>query len=78
MADPAPEPAPDPGAGLAEARWRKSSRSPDGPPGCLEWAAVGERVGIRDSNDPAGGMVVVARPAWVDFIAGVKLGEFDR
>jgi hypothetical protein len=61
----------------AEARWRKSSHSPDGPPGCLEWAPVGDRVGVRNSNHPTGGMLVFGRPAWTDFIAGVKLGEFD-
>jgi hypothetical protein len=32
---------------------------------------------VRDSNDPAGGMLVFGRRAWTDFIAGVKLGEFD-
>ena len=77
MPDPAAEPVPDPGAGWAFADWRKSSRSPDGPPGCLECATVGERIGVRDSNDPGGGMLVFGRQAWTEFIAGVKLGEFD-
>ena len=77
MPDPDPEPAPDPEAGWATTRWRKSSRSPDGPPGCLEFAAEGDRVGVRDSHDPTGDRLVFGRRAWIDFIAGVKLGEFD-
>ena len=59
------------------AEWRKSSRSPDGPPSCLECAVVGDRVGVRDSHDPAGEMLVFPRRAWADFIAGVKAGDFD-
>jgi hypothetical protein len=73
---PEPEPAPDPGSGWDTARWHKSSRSPDGPPGCLEFATAGDRVGVRDSHAPAG-VLVFERQAWADFIAGVKLGEFD-
>ena len=61
----------------ADAPWRKSSHSPDGPPGCLEWVAVADRVGVRNSNDPTGGVLVFGRRAWTDFVAGVKLGEFD-
>jgi hypothetical protein len=64
--------------GWAAARWRKSSHSPDGPPGCLECAAIGDRVGVRDSNDPDGPMLLFGRQQWADFIAGVKAGEFDR
>jgi len=77
MADPAQESSPDSGTEWDDARWRKSTRSPDGPPGCLEWAAVGQRVGVRDSNDPTGAVLVFGRRAWTDFINGVKLGEFD-
>jgi hypothetical protein len=78
MADPEPESSTDAVADWDDAHWRKSSRSPDGPPGCLEWAAVGPRVGVRDSNDPDGAVLVFERRAWTDFIAAVKLGEFDR
>ena len=77
MPDPDREPAPDPGTEWSTAHWRKSSHSPDGPPGCVEFAAMGDRVGVRDSHDPAGGMLVFGHHAWADFIAGVKLGEFD-
>jgi hypothetical protein len=79
MADPDPESSPDAGndGRWADAPWRKSSHSPDGPPGCLEWTAGSDRVGVRDSNDPTGGVLVFGRRAWTDFIAGVKLGEFD-
>jgi Domain of unknown function (DUF397) len=77
MVDPDPDQAPDPDEGWASATWRKSSRSPDGPPGCLECAVVGGRVGVRDSNDPTGPMLTFGRRTWGEFIAGVKAGEFD-
>ena len=76
MVDPDPDQAPHDDAEWTAAQWRKSSRSPDGPPGCLECASVGDRVGVRDSHDPAV-MLVFARRAWSDFVAGVKRGEFD-
>ena len=44
MADPDLEPSPDAGTAWAGAHWRKSSRSPDGGPSCLEWAALGARL----------------------------------
>ena len=77
MPDPDPDSSPVSGPGWGQARWRKSSHSPDGSTSCLEWVAVDDRVGIRDSNDPAAGLLVFGRRAWTDFIAGVKLGEFD-
>ena len=77
MGDPDPDSSPDAGPGWAQARWRKSSHSPDGSTSCLEWFASDDRVGVRDSNDPTGGVLVFGRRAWTDFIAGVKLGEFD-
>ena len=77
MGDPDPDSSPDAGPGWEQARWRKSSHSPDGSTSCLEWFASDDRVGVRDSNDPSGGLLVFGRRAWIDFIAGVKLGEFD-
>jgi hypothetical protein len=77
MADPDPDSSPDASPSWAQARWRKSSHSPDGGTNCLEWTAVDDRVGVRDSTDPAGGVLVFGRRAWTDFVAGVKLGEFD-
>jgi hypothetical protein len=77
MVDPDPDQAPEGETQWSAAPWRKSSRSPDGPPGCLECAMVGDRVGIRDSHDPTGVMLVFGHRAWSDFVAGVKLAEFD-
>ena len=77
MADPDPESSPVAGTRWAQARWRKSSHSPDGSANCLEWTSMGDRVGVRDSNAPTGGLLVFGTLSWTDFIAGVKLGEFD-
>lgn len=65
-------------ADLARAEWRKSTRS--GTSGnCVEVAVadLGQRVGVRDSTDPAGPVLVFGRTAWTVFIGGVKLGRFD-
>nr|MDT0659243.1 DUF397 domain-containing protein [Micromonospora sp. DSM 115978] len=49
--------------------WRKSTRS-NGGGACVE-VAVGERgVGVRDSKDPAGPVLVFGAAAWTAFVAG--------
>jgi Domain of unknown function (DUF397) len=46
---------------------------------CVEVAAVGATVAVRDSK-LAGGSPVLKfdRGAWSDFLAGINAGEFDR
>ena len=63
---------------LAGAEWRKSTRS--GQSGnCVEVADnLTGIVGVRDSKNPDGGVLTVNPSAWSTFVAGVKLGEFDR
>ena len=56
--------------------WRKSSRSQFN--ACVEVRFVGETVPVRNSRDPAGPVLVFTAPEWDAFVAGVKLGEFDR
>lgn len=59
---------------LSQAQWRKSSRS--GVNGeCLEQAAVGGVIAVRDSKDPTGPALVFTPAAWAAFIDGVKRGE---
>jgi hypothetical protein len=59
-----------------ECPWRKSSRSQYN--ACVEVCFVGESVPLRNSRDPDGPVLVFTAPEWDAFVAGVKLGEFDR
>jgi len=61
--------------GLAGARWVKSSGS--GPTGgnCVEVAALGGRVAVRDSRQPAGQALVFPAAAWDAFVAAAKNGQ---
>ncbi|BCB91244.1 DUF397 domain-containing protein [Phytohabitans suffuscus] len=56
--------------------WFKSTRSAMGNE-CVEVRAAGQTVQVRDSKRPDATLCFV-RPEWRGFIAGVKLGEFDR
>jgi hypothetical protein len=56
--------------------WRKSTRS-GGQGNCVEVAATPTAVGVRDSKDPTGPLLVFTRTEWRAFVAGVKTGEFD-
>jgi Domain of unknown function (DUF397) len=56
--------------------WRKSSRSQFN--SCVEVCFRGETVPVRNSRDPDGPVLVFTAPEWDAFVAGVKLGEFDR
>jgi hypothetical protein len=50
--------------------WRKSSRSGD-QDHCVEVAA-GSLVGVRDTKDRAGGMIVLSATSWSVFLMEVK------
>ncbi|WP_030024462.1 DUF397 domain-containing protein [Streptomyces monomycini] len=58
-------------------QWQKSSFSGAGGENCVEIAARGEAVFIRESDDP--NVITVAdRRKFAALIAGVKAGDFDR
>ncbi|MFC0530416.1 DUF397 domain-containing protein [Phytohabitans kaempferiae] len=59
---------------LSSAVWRKSSQSMNGD--CVEFAPLAEVVGVRDSKDPTGPVLVFTRSQWRAFVDGAKDGDF--
>jgi hypothetical protein len=57
-------------------RWRRSAYCGTG--ACVEWAADGAVVHVRDAKDPAGATIAVARPSWGAFVAAIRAGNLDR
>lgn len=63
---------------LAQARWKKSTRSGPNCDNCVEVAMLpGGAVGMRDSKDPAGPALIFTPSEWDAFVGGAKDGEFD-
>jgi hypothetical protein len=60
---------------LSNAQWFKSTRS--GHSGCVEVAVTGGHVAVRDSKHPGGSILVFSSKAWMEFIEGIREGEFD-
>jgi Domain of unknown function (DUF397) len=62
---------------LAHAAWRKSSYSGHANSNCVEVAAAGHTVAIRDSKDPGGSPLLFPSGEWHAFLRDVKEGCFD-
>ncbi|MBF6167266.1 DUF397 domain-containing protein [Streptomyces gardneri] len=63
---------------LSGARWFKSTRSAAGND-CVEIAHLdGGHVGVRDSKNIGGGVLVFTPSEWDVFLAGARNGDFDR
>jgi hypothetical protein len=60
------------------AEWFKSTYSGGSDDNCVEVAFIKDGVAVRDSKDPAGGVLTYTLPEWAAFLAGVKAGQFDR
>jgi hypothetical protein len=57
--------------------WRKSTRS-GGADNCVEVATSDDgTIGVRDSKDRSGPVLVFTRAEWDAFVGGAKNGEFD-
>ena len=56
---------------LSRARWRKSTRSGANSQ-CVECADLGTAVGVRDSKDPDGPVLLFERGEWAAFVAALK------
>jgi hypothetical protein len=59
--------------------WRKSifSGSSGNGDGCIEVAVIPGGIAVRDTKDRARPPHIHAAPAWREFLAGVRGGEFD-
>ncbi|QLY29303.1 DUF397 domain-containing protein [Nocardia huaxiensis] len=63
---------------LSNARWFKSSKSPNADT-CVEVAFLDtDLVGVRDSKDPTGPALVFDGLQWDRFIAGVRASRHRR
>ncbi|UGT66896.1 DUF397 domain-containing protein [Nocardia gipuzkoensis] len=62
---------------LSGAHWFKSTHSSAGSE-CVEIAHLdGGRVGVRDSKNPHGGVLVFTPLEWDAFVSGARDGAFD-
>nr|WP_202421279.1 DUF397 domain-containing protein [Actinomadura rayongensis] len=57
---------------MTNVRWRKASRSDDRGGACIELANVPHTVAVRDSKDPEGPKLVVARADFRRFATAVR------
>ena len=60
---------------LSSAEWHKSTFSAAN--GCVEVAALDDRVAVRDSKEQGGPVLVFSRDEWSAFLGGVRAGQFD-
>lgn len=58
--------------------WRKSSRSNSQGGACVELAALGTEVGVRDSKNPGAGHLTLPPEVFAVFLARVKRDELSR
>jgi hypothetical protein len=62
---------------LKALKWIKSSRS-YGAGACVEVAAAGDGVAVRDSKNSHAAPLIYTRDEWSAFLFAVKRGEFDH
>lgn len=60
---------------LSHAVWVKSTHSMNN--GCVEVAFINGQVGVRDSKDRQGPVLVFTAREWEAFIGGARDGEFE-
>ncbi|TMR26100.1 DUF397 domain-containing protein [Actinomadura geliboluensis] len=63
---------------LSKARWRKASRSSASGSDCVELAHASGVVAVRDSKDPGGPKLLLARTTWQELINRVSRGDFGH
>jgi len=57
---------------MTRIQWRKSSRSASGAGQCVEVAATGSDVAVRDSKHKTGPVLVCDRGSWNGFLASIS------
>jgi hypothetical protein len=62
-------------SGSGDLGWLISSTCEGGQ--CIKVARVGESVVIASTNDPEGYVSEFSTDEWRQFVAGIKLGDFD-
>lgn len=63
---------------LAQAEWKKSSRSGNNGGQCVEVATnLPGLVAVRDSKNPNGAALAFTPDEWASFLGGVKGGQFN-
>ena len=62
---------------LANAVWRRSTRSGPYSDNCVEVAFVDGAIAMRDSKNPDGTVLIFTPAEWDAFVEGAKDGEFD-
>lgn len=60
---------------LSRAVWQRAEGGPS--EGAVEIAFVDDLVGMRNSADPDGPVLVFTQTEWDAFVAGARDGEFD-
>jgi hypothetical protein len=61
---------------LASPQWRKSSYSTGGNQ-CVEVAALGATIAVRDSKNPGAGHLAFGTGDWQTFLEDAKRGSYD-
>jgi hypothetical protein len=57
---------------LAQATWRKSSRSDNNGGACVEVAHLADTIAVRDSKNPDNGTILLTPSQWMTFIGGIR------
>lgn len=64
--------------GAESVHWRKSSRSADNGGACVEVGSFAGGVGVRDSKDPDGPVLLFGHASWAAFVRAIKIGKLGE